>query len=148
MVRKLLSRLLGKMFKGFEAHGTLKVENIGRILRVEGTGPWNLESLKSSGQDAQPEVDNLKGKPWGVMVILHGESIYVPAAAEKLTAIVAEERLQGRVATALLVNDCFAPNFAKEHLGEIYDKAGERYEFFDDIELAEAWLNQKISEAN
>lgn len=135
------------MFKGFEAHGTLNVENIGRILRVEGTGPWNLESLKNSGQVAQPIVEKLKGKPWGVMVILHGESIYVPAAAEKLTAIVCEERQQGRIATALLVNDCFAPNFAKQHLGDIYDKAGELYAFFDDIELAEAWLRQKISEA-
>lgn len=135
------------MFKGFEAHGTLKVEVMGRILRVEGTGPWNLESLKNSGQVAQPIVERLKGKSWGVMVILHGESIYVPAAAKKLTSIVAEERAHGRIATALLVNDCFAPNFAKQHLGEIYDKAGEVYAFFDDIKLAEKWLNEKISEA-
>ena len=135
------------MFKGFEAHGTLQVEIMGRILRVEGTGPWNLESLKSSGVNAQPKLEMLKGKPWGVMVILHGESIYVPAAAKKLTTIVAEERQQGRIATALLVNDCFAPNFAKQHLGEIYDNAGETYAFFDDIELARDWLNQKISEA-
>ena len=135
------------MFKGFEAHGTLYIEVLGRILKVEGTGPWNLESLKISGHDAQPMVEMLKGKPWGVMVILHGESIYVPAAAKKLTLIVAEEKQQGRVATALLVNDCFAPNFAKQHLGEIYDKAGEVYDFFDDIELAEKWLNEKISES-
>ncbi len=135
------------MFKGFEAHGTLNVEIVGRILRVEGTGPWNLESLKKSGQVAQPLVGQLTGSPWAVMVILHGESIYVPAAAEKLTSIVNEEKSLGRVATALLVNDCFAPNFAKQHLGEIYDNAGEHYAFFDDIELAEIWLNEKISSA-
>ena len=135
------------MFKGFQAHGTLNVRVMGRILRVEGTGPWNLESLKISGQDAQPLVEQLKGKPWGVMVILHGESIYVPAAAEKLTTIVAEERSQGRTATALLVNNCFAPNFAKQHLAEIYFNAGEHYAFFDDIELAEQWLIEKISAA-
>lgn len=133
-------------FNGFEAHGTLDLRVEGRVLIVEGTGPWNMESIKSSGAKAEPLIKQLSGEPWVALVILHGESIYVPSAMNSLIQAVSHERSLGRCATALLVNDCFSPGFAKQHLAEIYQKANEIYEFFDDTDHARQWLNSQLEQ--
>lgn len=133
------------MNKLFEAHGTWNIDSDGRVLLIEGTGPWNLESLQQSAQLVQPFLQRLKGSPWAAMVILHGECIYVPAAGQKLAEILQFESEEGRVATALLVNDCYSPNFAKEHISNIYDKGNHPYAFFDDIDLARNWLDGQIN---
>lgn len=130
----------------FEPHGTFDVCQMGRILRVEGTGPWNLESMRSSAKEAQSIVAALQGQPWAVLVVLHGESIFVPAAANMLIETVQREKTLGRCATAVLVNDCTSPNFAQMHMADIYDAASEHFQFFDDIHLATAWLHQQIAE--
>lgn len=129
----------------FEAHGSLDVRRKGRILEVEGTGPWNIESLQQSGHKAIPLLDQLIGSPWAVMVVLHGECIYVHNAAQRLTQIIREEKAKGRIATAILVNDCTSPNFAKSHLSQIYSAGGETFEFFDDTELARLWLTKQLN---
>ncbi|GAC16272.1 hypothetical protein [Aliiglaciecola lipolytica] len=136
------------MHNKFEAHGTLDLVVTDQILRLEGTGPWNLESLYQSGDQANPIIDQLASKPWGVILILHGECIYVHAAGKRLSEIVRAEKKRNRIATAVLVNDCDSPNFAKSHIGEIYQNAGEHFAFFDDIELAERWLKQQLKDAS
>ena len=128
----------------FAAHGTLKLTVTGNILHVEGTGPWNLESLRRSAEEVRPKIQQLEGKPWTVMVILRGEPIYVPPAATSLIETIIEEKQKGRVATAILVNSCDAPGFAKLHMADIYGKAGENFEFFDDVDLAQQWLETQI----
>lgn len=133
------------MRRQFEAHGTWDINARGRVLEIEGTGPWNLESLEQSAQLVEPFLQRLKGKPWAAMVILHGECIYVPAAGRKLSEILQREASIGRVASALLVNDCFSPNFAKEHISEIYEKGRHPYAFFDDIDLAQEWIDEQIN---
>lgn len=133
------------MHKQFEAHGTWNIDSDGRVLMIEGTGPWNLESLQQSARQVEPFIQRLRGKPWAAMVILHGECIYVPAAGEKLAEILRDETALGRVATALLVNDCFSPNFAKEHISHIYDQGDHPYAFFDDIDLARRWIEAHIN---
>lgn len=129
----------------FEAHGTWNISSEDRVLVIEGTGPWNLESLQQSVKLVEPFVQRLQGKPWAAMVILHGECIYVPAAGKKLTEILQNESAIGRVASALLVNDCFSPNFAKEHISHIYDKGRHPYAFFDDIDLARNWIEVQLN---
>lgn len=132
----------------FRAHGSLEVKVDGRLLVLEGTGPWNLESLHDSGKIAAPIVEPLLGKPWGVIATIHGEPIYVPEAAEKLAQIVRSDKVQGRVASALLVDACNSPQFAKNHIGEIYRAAGETFEFFTDYKQAKHWVMDKIAEAD
>ncbi|MBU2877465.1 MULTISPECIES: hypothetical protein [Alteromonadaceae] len=135
------------MHRMFEAHGTLDLFVKDRILRLEGTGPWNLESLDESGEEADPMIELLAQEPWAVLVIMHGECIYVHAAGQRLSEIVRAEKQRNRIATAILVNDCDSPNFAKQHIGEIYQNAGEHYEFFDDVDTAEIWLKQQLAKA-
>ena len=131
----------------FIAHGSLDVQVDGRLLILEGTGPWNLESLYDSGKVAAPLVKPLHGKPWGAVVTIYGEPIYVPEAAEALTEVVRQDRTNGRVATALIVDKCSSPRFAKTHIGQIYQKAGEPYRCFSDFAEAKNWVLQQVAKA-
>ncbi|MFT4940127.1 MAG: hypothetical protein ACI88A_003179 [Paraglaciecola sp.] len=130
---------------GFSVHGTVVLDIEERILFVEGAGPWNMESILESGKQVLPLLELLAGAPWGALVILHGEPIYVPDAAEYLSASIKKEKKQGRVATAVIVDESNDPGFAKRHLTQIYDKAGEVFRFFVDREEAKWWLIQRIT---
>ncbi|GAA0855044.1 hypothetical protein [Aliiglaciecola litoralis] len=135
------------MLQQFEAHGTLTTKIEGRILVAEGTGPWNLESLDKSGNAAAPQINVLAGKPWAALVILHGECIYVHEASKVLIEIIKQERKEGRRGSAILVNDSDSPSFAKQHLTDIFNQAGETFDFFDNVEAARAWLDHLIKDA-
>jgi hypothetical protein len=130
---------------GFPIHGTINLDIEERILFVEGSGPWNMESIIESGERVLPLLEKLAGSPWGALVILHGEPIYVPDAAEYLSMSIKKQKKQGRVATAVIVDESDSPEFAKRHISEIYDNAGEIFRFFADREEAKWWLIQRIT---
>ncbi len=136
------------MASRFAAHGTLNLSLSGNILTVEGRGPWNLESLRCAAEELKPQRKLLESAPWGVLVILHGEPIYLPPAVTDLIESIIQEKQVGRTATAVLVNSCDAPGFAKLHMSDIYGKAEETFEFFDDIDDAKDWLAQQIEQAS
>ncbi|MDU0356056.1 hypothetical protein RS130_21100 [Paraglaciecola aquimarina] len=132
----------------FAGHGSVDLQIRDRILYVEGSGPWNIESVKKAGETFNPLISQLSGKPWAVLVVLHGDPIYVPAAAEYLIEAIKRERELGRVATAIMVDKANTPSFAKRHLSEIYKKAGCEFEFFSQQEEATWWLVKQISLAD
>ncbi len=129
----------------FKEHGTLEIEVEGQMLRIEGKGPWNLESLQQSGRVAAPKVEPLLGKRWVVLAVLHGQAVYVPEATEALVDIVKEDKRNGRVASALVVSDCDSPHFSELHISAIYTRANEDFAFFEDEESAKAWLLEKLN---
>lgn len=128
----------------FEVHGTIGLSLEDRILTIEGDGPWNIESVYVSDEKVKPFTEKLAGKPWAVMVILGGEPIHVPEATELLIKIVKQDKKNGRVATAVILNQSNSPEFGKRHIGKIYSSAGEPYEFFDDEKTALAWLHSRL----
>jgi hypothetical protein len=132
--------------KNFEVHGTLDLSLEDHILTIEGEGPWNMESMYAANEKVQPFAAQLIGQPWAVLAILRGDPIYVPAAAKMLSNIVKQDIENGRVATAVLLNQSNSPEFGKRHLAEIYRSAGEIYEFFDDEKTARSWLNSKLKQ--
>lgn len=129
----------------FASHGTIELDIDERILLVEGAGPWNMESFNDSEQQVAPLLKKLAGSPWGVLVILYGDPIYVPEAAKYLSDAITEQKKQGRVATAIIVEESNSPEFAKRHLSEIYNNAGEIFRFFADKKEAQWWLVQRIT---
>ncbi len=131
----------------FSTHGSVELSVDERILIVEGAGPWNLEAIQEADRTYAPLIDTLAGQPWGALVVLHGDPIYVPDAAEYLVQAVKKECSQGRVATAILVEDSNSPEFAKRHLSDIYGKAGCEHRFFASEDDASWWLIQKITSA-
>lgn len=132
----------------FIPHGEVAVSRDGRIMTVEGRGPWNLEAVKRSEQAAQTILRDLSGGPWGVVIVIYGEPIHVPDAKNRLVELVKQDIENGRVATALVVGECDSPNFAKNHLGSIYQDAGDNLAFFEDVTQARSWIQKQIEETS
>jgi len=131
----------------FTVHGSLNLDIQDRILSVDGCGPWNLEAVKEAHSRFRPLVETLYGSPWGTLVILSGDPIYVPDAADYIINTIKNERKNGCVASAILVGESNSPEFAKRHLSELHTKAGDTFRFFSAKEEAAWWLLQKISSA-
>lgn len=132
----------------FAEHGTFKIWQEGQFMIIEGSGPWNLQSLEASAKEAQAAQNKLYGKPWGAIAVIHDQPIHVPDAATLLVEFVKRDIDNGRVGSALLVGACDSPQFAKNHIADIYSRAGEIYEFFDDLDTAKTWLQSRIDAAN
>lgn len=128
----------------FPLHGSVELDVVDNILMVDGYGPWNLESVMESGLRVLPLLERLAKRPWGVLVVLHGDPIYVPDAATFLAESIKEQRKHGRVATAIVVEESNTPKFAKRHLSSLFEKAGETFRFFPNKEQGKWWLVQEI----
>ncbi|MGY8899786.1 MAG: hypothetical protein ACKVI8_17305 [Paraglaciecola sp.] len=131
----------------FPTHGSVELDVEENILLVQGCGPWNLESVVEAETNMAPLLEILSTSPWGALVVLHGDPIYVPDAAAVLSKAICQQKSLGRVATALVVEESNTPEFSKRHLGEIFDNAGENYRFFPNKEQAKWWLIQQIIQA-
>jgi predicted nicotinamide N-methyase len=128
----------------FSEHGSLDLHVQDSILLVEGCGPWNLEAVKEAYIRFVPLIETLYGGPWGALVVLLGDPIYVPDAANYIIKRIKNERMNGCVASAIMVGESNSPEFAKRHLSEIHTKAGDTFRFFSEKEEAVWWLVQKI----
>lgn len=131
----------------FTVHGSLDLSIQDRILMIDGCGPWNLEAVKEAYSRFKPLVETLYGSPWGSLVELRGDPIYVPDAANYVIKTIIHERKMGNVASAILVGGSNSPEFAKRHLSELHTKADDTFRFFSDKEEAAWWLLQKITSA-
>lgn len=131
----------------FTVHGNLELVIQDRILMIEGYGPWNLEAVQDAYSKFKSLVGSLYGSPWGSLVVLYGDPIYVPDAANYIIKTIKQEREKGNVASAILVCESNSPEFAKRHLSELHTKAGDTFRFFSDKEEAAWWLLQKITSA-
>lgn len=133
--------------QNFSVHGTLHLWIEDDILMMEGTGPWNLESVNESDDKVLELKPKLYGQAWAALLIVHGDPIYVPEAADIIVDSVRDDIENGRVATAILLNHCHSPEFGRRHLTKIYTDAGETFAFFDEICEAKTWLSTKLEQA-
>ncbi|WJG11028.1 hypothetical protein [Aliiglaciecola sp. LCG003] len=131
----------------FQLHGKVELILDENILRVEGYGPWNIESLIDTKQRVMPLMSQLSAGPWGVLVVLYGEPIYVPDAANYLVELIKELKKRGRTASAIMVEESNEPEFAKRHISSIFERAGETFRFFKHQDDARVWLIEKLAAA-
>lgn len=130
-----------------EAHGEVTFSLNGKIMELEGTGPWNLEQMQQSGDAAAPILKQLLDSPWAVLATFHGEAFYTEDAAKQLVGWIKKEKQRGRVATALILTHASVPDIAKWHLSQIYLQAGESLQIFDNRSQALSWLSQQLQES-
>lgn len=129
----------------FTVHGSVELHIQDRILYIEGAGPWNIEAIKETQANFTHLIEQLRGAPWAALVVLKGDPIYVPDAADYLVEVLREETKMGRVASAILIGDSTAPEFAKRHISDIYQRAEAEHRFFSDQTEATWWLVQKVT---
>ena len=133
------------MSQNFDSHGVLDFhiqdEN---ILVIEGFGPWNKEVFSSIPNEQIELIRSLHGSSWGVLAIVYGEAIHTPDASEMLEEIVRNDKLLGRIASAIIVKDSITPIFSKDHIVSIYEAAGECVKCFEEEEIALSWLKKQF----
>ncbi|WP_369433847.1 hypothetical protein [Psychromonas sp. MME1] len=128
-------------------HGTLHFELVNNILMIEGCGPWNKEAMILSLSNANVVQRLRTHEKWGVIVTLNGDPIHTPEAAELLVEYVKYDKQNGRIATALILTDCTAPALGQRHLSDLYNQAGEAYQFFNNINDAKMWMTSILAQA-
>ena len=130
----------------FHPHGDLHFTVEGNLQIIMGTGPWNLESIKKSANDAAKAHAELYGTKWCVLAIIHGQPIHTPDAEKLLVEAVKKDKKNGRIASALILDESDNPDFGRHHITGIYREAGEYFEFFSDINSARKWLGDQLKQ--
>ena len=129
----------------FYPHGELHFEIEGKFQIIKGTGPWNVESIVKSADDVSKIHNELYGTKWCVLAIIHGQPIHTPDAAQLLVETVIQDKKNGRIASALVLDESDNPNFGRHHIAQIYKEAGEKFDFFNDINNAKKWLYNQLN---
>jgi len=131
----------------FTSHGDFNFTTEDNLLIIEGTGPWNMEAILSSAEEACDCHKKLYGKPWGALAIIHGDPIHTPDAAQLLTDIVIKDKQNGRIASALVLDKSNHPDFGRHHITDIYNNAGELFDFFETVQEAKKWLRDQFNKS-
>lgn len=131
----------------FVGHGSLTCHIQDNILFIEGIGPWNLEAVEQANKKYLALMETLYGNPWGKVVVLTGDPIYIPNAADYLVKSIRQDRINGCVATSIVVEQSNTPEFAKRHISHIHNQANDIFRFFSNKDEASWWLTQKITAA-
>ena len=129
----------------FYPHGKLTFQIEKNILIIEGSGPWNKEAILGSTIDSSAIRNVLYKSSWVVLVRIKGEPVHTPGAALLLEKIVRKDKMNGRIASAVILEDSNYYDFGKWHIGEIYQNAGETFRFFHNEKSARKWLKEMIN---
>lgn len=132
----------------FAPHGQFSISVEGRILIVEGTGPGNREVIEKYQKDVLPlkQQLSLTGKPWGNVVVLHGQSLLVKEAEMMVSDITVKSIAMGLAYIAIVLDDVECINIVKNLWHQIYSRSGISFEFFTDYDKAMDWLQECLSE--
>ncbi len=78
----LLCNILNYCCMAFTSHGKYEVSVKKRLLVVDATGPWNLEAAQRFDGLVRSQVSEKldSGSSWGMIALLHGQSIYTQEA--------------------------------------------------------------------
>ncbi len=126
-------------------HGSMTFSVHGKIMEIEGTGPWNLILLQQGAMKAKPIHQQLLGAPWAVLATFHGDTFYTEEAANVLIEWLKDDKQRGRIATAFVLSDIDICDVAVWHLKKTYREGHETVQFFTHRTDALKWLEQKIA---
>ena len=123
-----------------EAHGSYTIETTGRILTVEGTGPFNEALVREYRRDLEASVEALSPDPWVMLLTLHDLSLCTPEAEAELDEVLKWRSSMGMTKGGLLFHRTVGTEILKERLTLLYVAAGVEFAFFDHIDDARMWL--------
>ena len=129
----------------FSAHGSFSVEIQGRVLIVDGTGPFNEEIVSLYSQAINDAIKSLIGEPWDQISILHGMSIFTPEAQRDLIENIKKRKALGLQRSAVIVADVEGTSTIITQLSQCYEDANVGYAFFNSLEDARKWLSEEYS---
>ena len=124
----------------YEAHGQYKLELISNILVIDAKGPFNKELMTDYHKNLKELIDEVQGKPWAVVLYLHGNSVMTPDAEEELRKAVEWRKSIGLSCVALITADC-TPLSARQ-FSAFYKGMSVECQAFGSKEQAMDWARQ------
>lgn len=128
-------------------HGYYQIERLGTLLRLTIAEGINRELVLQYQTDVARHVEALRGQRWGVHLVIDGNVLMTPEAAEALVAITRSHQPLGRCGTAIQLRHGSVSGLLKAFWGNIYLASGIPYAFFENRADAEQWLQQQIGSA-
>ena len=125
------------------AHGEYKLVLSGNIMFTVAMGPWNAECVDNFMQDYYQMILPLHGSRWGDLIILHGESLLIPAAEHLLIKAISISCSQGLSDVALVLSNSLVQKSAEAQFLKIYTPSGANFRLFEHEQEALDWLQQQ-----
>ncbi len=130
--------------RNFPAHGELALEIEGRLLRIKGEGPANVEAIINYQRDVQQYRQQLAHSPWASLVELSGQPMLPPEATSMMIDTIKFAKTMNLVATAVVFVDVEFAESVKQFWQAIYQKAKLKHAFFNTTDDAKDWLIDQI----
>ncbi|WP_088330554.1 hypothetical protein [Lacimicrobium sp. SS2-24] len=124
----------------YRIHGSIRIELQDRVLILHAEGPGNADLIQQYQRDVQHYRDQLRGQPWGNLVIFYNEPLLTPDAKEMMYESIARSRESGMVAAAVVLSEVNSPAIVRQFWDSIYQHVGMPHEFFASQEQAKDWL--------
>lgn len=128
----------------FRPHGEYEIVVDGSHLLVDAAGPFNEELIKEYRQSLAKAIQQVSGKKWGQIIVLHDMSLFTRDAQEELLNTLRERKKLGLAASAVVLIDVEGASIAKSQLAYCYSNADIEFDFFDSIEQAKSWLSEIV----
>ena len=123
----------------FAAHGEYTLRRCGRVVRVDGWGPWNVERTADYAEQLKACMEAMP-KPFGMMMVSHVQPILSPEAEEVLRLNIRQRVWLGCSAQATVFLDSSTEFLAGLQYRHMYVLEGLRHEIFYAVAPAAQWL--------
>ena len=131
---------IDRLYMAFQEHGEFSLEIDGKVLIIEGTGPFNKEIVAQYKAETEACIANLEHSSWYQLLTLHEMCLFTPDAEKALMDTIIDRHARGMVACAVNIRKDSCTNMVMEQISRCYMKVGVEHQYFTDKADAKAWL--------
>lgn len=125
----------------FSAHGSMELAIEDNIILLEAQGPWNIEYINLLHQKLLWAVAQVEPTNYGVLFTPKGEAISVEEGLEHHINFIRQGNTK---AVALNLKYCTTSLLTETLFAKIYQTAGIKHAFFDNVLEARNWLEKEL----
>ncbi|MGB2740540.1 MAG: hypothetical protein WBC60_08305 [Cognaticolwellia sp.] len=126
----------------FVPHGTLELAIEDNLILIEAQGPWNIEYLDFLHKKMSLAVTQVDQNNYAVLLTPIGEAISVEVGLEYHTNFIRNSRTK---AVAVNLAHCTTSQLTENLFSKIYQAAGFKHAFFDNVSDARNWLERQLT---
>lgn len=124
----------------------LQLQIEGPLLCVKAVGSLYTENFAQYQEQMKPLQQQLGGAPWGLLLEFNDKLVVDYDLALLIMKAITEGRALGRKATAIIIGSSVPqPELVEGMLSKVYNRANECHAFFEDADVAKAWLLKQLS---
>lgn len=127
----------------FPPHGHFDVSLEDNILVIDAFGPFNEQAVHNYESKLKQILNDLEGKQWSQITIVHGFSLGTGIAEKELTESIKYRKSIGLEAAAVVLENVEGLSLMKTQLGRCYVECGIPFKFFEEFSIAKNWLNEQ-----